>query len=391
MQTMLDPMTGPSSGSHLDPPAARGPARPVPAARRRLGEALLARREAIVEETIARTKDTGELVDEPIQRRFEKVCEGSTPAVARWISGEGIEVTVDAARESSTVFGEVAAQRGASLHEVTRRCLRWRDVMAENLRECAAELATPARTLAEALAMLQFSSEASLLRMCECFERERMRTDAALLEREEELAFLATHDPLTGLPNRTLILGRLDQMLARCERTGDSVAAVFIDLDNFKGVNDSLGHGIGDELLVAVASRLSGVVRQADAIGRLSGDEFVVIVEDADSADVPELVAERLLSALKAPFALGPDGVTAVSVTASVGVAVALGGSAAGLLRDADTAMYKAKWDGRDRISVFEAGMQEAVQQHIELEIDLKHAFGDEELRVMLGREGRGR
>ncbi len=128
--------------------------------------------------------------------------------------------------------------------------------------------------------MLQMSLEFSLLRVCECFERERKRTDEELTRREEELAFLATHDPLTGLPNRTLILARVEQMLARSARSQTPVAALFIDLDNFKSINDTLGHGVGDELLQAVAARLQGVVREADALGRLGGDEFVVIAEE---------------------------------------------------------------------------------------------------------------
>src|ERR1035438_4967386 len=92
--------------------------------------------------------------------------------------------------------------------------------------------------------------------MCESFETERQRTDEELARREEELSFLATHDPLTGLPNRTLILDRVQQMLARSARNQTTVAALFIDLDNFKSINDTLGHGVGDELLQAVAARL---------------------------------------------------------------------------------------------------------------------------------------
>ena len=148
--------------------------------------------------------------------------------------------------------------------------------------------------------MLQLSLEFSLLRMCECFEAERQRTDEELTRREEELAFLATHDALTGLPNRTLILDRIEQMLARSRRSQTPVAALFIDLDNFKDINDTLGHAVGDELLRAVAARLDGVVRDADALGRLGGDEFVVISEELSLAAGPELVAERLLDALEA-------------------------------------------------------------------------------------------
>src|SRR6185295_17509395 len=147
------------------------------------------------------------------------------------------------------------------------------------------------------------------------------------------------HDPLTGLPNRTLILARAEEMLARAARTKTPLAALFVDLDNFKTINDTLGHGVGDELLKAVAERLGAVVRGNDALGRLGGDEFVVIVEEVSLAAGPELVAERLLDALKPPFTIGAGGQTSLSVSASIGIAAATDCSAGDLLRDADIAM----------------------------------------------------
>ena len=118
---------------------------------------------------------------------------------------------------------------------------------------------------------------------------------------------MATHDALTGLPNRTLILDRTEQMLARARRHQTPVAALFIDIDNFKSINDTLGHGAGDELLRAIAERLDGVVRDTDTLGRLGGDEFVVIAEELSLAAGPELVAERLLAALAEPFELAAE------------------------------------------------------------------------------------
>src|SRR5271166_3998131 len=320
-----------------------------------------------------------EIVDEPVQVSFERICSKSTIAVARWIAGEGLEVTNDASRETSKIFGELAAHRAASLHEVTRRSLWWRNVMAEMLRDCAAELGVAPESLAHALSMLQSSLDFSLLRVCECFEQERQRTDEELTRREEELAFLATHDPLTGLPNRTLILARVEQMLARSTRSRTPVAALFIDLDDFKGINDTLGHAVGDELLQAVAARLTAVVRQADALGRLGGDEFVVIADELSPCAGPELVAERLLTALKAPFKLGADGEICLAVSASIGIAAGGRKSAGDLLRDADIAMYRAKWDGRNRFAVFEAGMQDSVKRRMELEMDLRTALDNDE------------
>jgi len=345
----------------------------------RLGEALKARTTDIVKETVTQTITSGEVVDALVQERFERICAGSTLAVARWIAGEGLEVTAEAARESSQIFGELAAHRAASLNEVTRRSLWWRNVMADELRASATRLEVLPEALAETLSMVQMSVEFNLLRMCECFETERRRTDEELSRREEELAFLATHDPLTGLPNRTLIVDRVEQMLARSTRNQTPVAALFIDLDNFKGINDTLGHGVGDELLRAVAARLGGVVRHVDALGRLGGDEFVVIAEELSLAAGPELVAERLLDALKHPFKLGADGETRLTVTASIGIAMGERASAEELLRDADIAMYRAKWDGKNRYAVYESGMQDTVANRMELDMDLREALEKDE------------
>jgi diguanylate cyclase (GGDEF)-like protein len=340
-----------------------------------LGEALRARADDVLKETVAQTITSGEVVDALVQERFERICAGSTVAVARWIAGEGLEVTNDAARETSKIFGELAAHRAASLNEVTRRSFWWRNVMADVLRESATRLDVSPDGLSQALNMVQLSLEFSLLRMCECFETERRRTDEQLARREEELAFLATHDPLTGLPNRTLILDRVEQMLARSARNQTPVAALFIDVDNFKSINDTLGHGVGDELLRAVAARLRGVVRHVDALGRLGGDEFVVIAEELSLAAGPELVAERLLDALKHPFKLGADEEISLTVTASIGIAAGQRTSAEELLRDADIAMYRAKWDGKNRYAVFETGMQDSVQNRMELDMDLREAL----------------
>jgi diguanylate cyclase (GGDEF)-like protein len=344
----------------------------------RLGEALKARVGDVLAETVTRTSE-GEAVDGVVQESFERICNSSTIAVARWIAGEGMAVAIEAGRETWEIFAELAAHRAASLNEVTRRCYWWRNVMAEILEDSATQLGVSRETLLEALNILQLSLEFSVLRMCECYEAERRLTDEELARREEELSFLATHDPLTGLPNRTLILDRVEQMLVRSHRGQTPVGALFIDLDNFKSINDTLGHAVGDELLQAVAARLDGVVRATDALGRLGGDEFVVISEDLSLATGPELVAERLLDALKPPFKLGTDKQSRVTVTASIGIASGERTTAEELLRDADIAMYRAKWDGKNRHVVFETGMQGMVQSRMELEMDLREALEKEE------------
>jgi diguanylate cyclase (GGDEF)-like protein len=347
---------------------------------RRLGQELHARTEEVVEGLTNRSRESSQVLDALVEDSFAKVGAVSTIAVARWMAGEGPDVARDVGRDSWRIFGQLAAQRAASLNEVTKRCLRWRDSAAEVVREIAVQLDLPSDVLAEALRMLQRSLDVTLVRMCESFEGERQRANEELTRRQEELAFLATHDPLTGLPNRTLILDRVEQMLVRARRNPAPVAVLFVDLDNFKHINDTLGHGSGDRLLQAVAGRLQSAIRDTDALGRLGGDEFVVIAEGMSLSAGPELIAERLLDALKQPFKLDESSeTTRLTVTASVGIAAGDRGSAEELLRDADIAMYRAKWDGKNRYTLFESGMQDAVQSRMELEMDLRDALANEE------------
>ncbi|MGD0394822.1 MAG: EAL domain-containing protein, partial [Acidimicrobiales bacterium] len=191
----------------------------------------------------------------------------------------------------------------------------------------------------------------------------------------DQIRFQAVHDALTGLPNRALILDRAEQMLARARRADIQVAALFIDLDGFKDVNDALGHGVGDQLLQAVSERLSVTMRGSDSIGRLGGDEFVVLVDGSCMDAGPELVAERLIEVLRAPFELPGQSVGALTLTASVGIAVGTRASATQLLRDADIALYEAKAAGKNCFVVFEPEMHTAVQDHHLLEMDLREAL----------------
>ncbi|HTB70886.1 MAG TPA: EAL domain-containing protein [Solirubrobacteraceae bacterium] len=337
-----------------------------------LARELTARTDAIVEGMRKRTVDSGVVLDDAVEDSFAQVGRVSTLAVAKWMAGEGVEVARDVGQESWSIFGQLAAQRHAPLNEVTKRCLRWFDAASDVAREAASSLALEPELLARAIAMLQRSLNVTLVRMCESFEAERKRSD-------DELTFLATHDTLTGLPNRKLILDRAEQLLARSRRHGTPVAAVFIDLDNFKLINDTLGHSSGDELLCAVAARLQGAIRETDTLGRLGGDEFVVLAEELSLAAGPELIAERLLEALSEPFTLSGNVASRLNVTASVGVAVGSRAHAEELLRDADIAMYRAKCHGKNRYVAFEAEMQGAIQSRLELEMDLREALQKEE------------
>jgi diguanylate cyclase (GGDEF)-like protein len=346
---------------------------------RRLGEAMEGRVEDVLALIVARTGGPEHDIDAVVQDRFERISRNASTAVARWIGGASMKAAIEAGREAWEIFGELAVHRAALLNEVVWRCFWWRNAMADVLHESAVELGVGTEARARAMNLLQLSLEFNLLRMCECFETERQRTDEELTRREEELAFLATHDALTGLPNRTLILDRTAQMLARSRRSQTPAAALFVDLDNFKDINDTLGHSAGDELLRAVAERLDGVIRDTDALGRLGGDEFVVISEELSLAAGPELVAERLLGALTHPFSVGEEKKTRVVVTASIGIAMAERTTAEELLRNADIAMYRAKWEGKNGYAVFATDMEESVRNRVELEMDLREALdGDQ-------------
>jgi diguanylate cyclase (GGDEF)-like protein/PAS domain S-box-containing protein len=198
-------------------------------------------------------------------------------------------------------------------------------------------------------------------------------------EAEDLLAHQALHDPLTGLPNRTLILDRADQMLVRARRDFRPTAALFVDLDNFKDINDTLGHEAGDLVLQGVANRFVAVLRAGDTVGRLGGDEFVVLAEGTSLTAGPEMVAERLLSILREPFVIeGYEG-TSLTLSASIGIAAGDRDSAEDLLRDADIALYRAKALGKSRFTSFEPEMQSAVLARLELRMDLHSALAHDE------------
>jgi diguanylate cyclase (GGDEF)-like protein len=199
----------------------------------------------------------------------------------------------------------------------------------------------------------------------------------------ENMRHQALHDSLTGLPNRTLILDRVEQMQARARRSGTETAALFLDLDGFKQVNDTLGHEAGDQLLKAVASRLLATLREGDTIARLGGDEFVILVEGANPGGSAELVAERLLEVLREPFEIDDAARPTVRISASIGIARGNRISATDLLRDADIALYEAKADGRDRYVTFRREMQAAVEDRLTLELDLRSAIDRNEYYLM--------
>jgi diguanylate cyclase (GGDEF)-like protein/PAS domain S-box-containing protein len=197
---------------------------------------------------------------------------------------------------------------------------------------------------------------------------------------QARLTHQAFHDELTRLANRALFLNRVAHAVARAPRGRHPAAVLFLDLDDFKKVNDSLGHAVGDELLVAAAARLTTCVRPGDTIARLGGDEFAVLLEDVDGMNDVVVVAERIATALRAPFCVsGRD----VFISVSIGIAsVALGEPPDDVLRNADLAMYFAKSSRKGHYAIYASEMHAHVMERLELEADLRAAVDHQDFQV---------
>lgn len=200
---------------------------------------------------------------------------------------------------------------------------------------------------------------------------------------QEKIHHLAHHDPLTGLANRITLNLRLEQLLHLSQRHQQQVAVMFIDIDHFKKVNDSQGHQVGDMFLLEVAKRLQELVREADTIARFGGDEFVIILPEQDSADHVTLIATRIIDSLAAPFELG-DLVLHSGASAGIAMFPGDGEDVKTLLRNADTAMYAAKAQGRGNFQFFSAEMNAATHQRLELEHRLWQALEQHEFELFL-------
>jgi diguanylate cyclase (GGDEF)-like protein/PAS domain S-box-containing protein len=200
-------------------------------------------------------------------------------------------------------------------------------------------------------------------------------------ENEARIEHLAYHDPLTGLPNRFALLARLAQSLADARRSGTQLALMFIDLDHFKNINDSLGHDIGDQLLITVAQRLRSVLREIDTVARLGGDEFVIVVPGIVAPEDAAHVAGKVIEVIGEPLTLAGH-VLHTSPSIGIGVFPTDGLDADALMKNADTAMYYAKQDGRNAYHFFTAAMNAAATERLLLETQLRGAIGRNELHL---------
>ena len=268
-----------------------------------------------------------------------------------WVraTGRGIGIGAGANETDVVWIFEDVTQR----HEAEAALIAARDELESRVLARTAELATANSQLQE-----------------EIFER---------MQAEQRIWHLAHHDSLTGLPNRALLLDRLNQALAAAERYRHRVAILFVDLDRFKTINDTLGHAVGDALLVQVAERLTATVRAIDTVSRLGGDEFVLVLQEVSSSDDIVLIAEKVIGAL-AP-AVKIDG-HELRITPSVGISVYPddGADPYALMKNADTAMYHAKAQGRNNFQFFAAHMNEEASRFFSLEHRLRAALEQESL-----------
>jgi diguanylate cyclase (GGDEF)-like protein len=211
---------------------------------------------------------------------------------------------------------------------------------------------------------------------------ERSRLKVLVHERTQALHFQATHDTLTGLPNRALIVDRIDQLLVRNRRRGTLGAALYVDLDDFKNVNDSLGHAAGDRLLILVADRMKAALREADTIGRMGGDEFVILLDGGDDVASADVVAQRLLDVMRRPFELSGS-LLPLLINTSIGIAVGDRLTGSEFLRDADVALYEAKSNGKNKYVFFNPKMEEEIGERVTLEHNLRSALAERQFHLV--------
>jgi diguanylate cyclase (GGDEF)-like protein len=245
-------------------------------------------------------------------------------------------------KRAEAASGKAPLRDTISLTDLTKLYLYWRDATIDVVRAEGLRLGSPRSTVDAAIDIVRAGSDGSVVRMVKQFDAERQRLHAELEREQARLSHEALHDALTGLPNRKLFFDRLARALARSTRHDFGTAVLFIDIDHFKAVNDSYGHLAGDQLLVAIARRLTDSVRGTDTVARLGGDEFVVLYEDLVSPrDDTRVLVERVESAFHDPFTVRDR---LIEASASIGLAIATSSCDADvLLTRADHAMYRAK------------------------------------------------
>ncbi len=319
------------------------------------------------------------LHNEQIGREVLRIGSSATFALARFLTtGQPVS------EEESATWEE---QGSAPLHgvlplaELTKLALHWRTVVAEVIEEEAAHLGVDDRTVSEVIAIARAGCDASLVEMAKQYDSEKQRLQAEVAAGQARLAHQQLHDALTGLANRPLLLDRLSHALNASARRDTSVAVLFADIDNFKTVNEVLGHSAGDSLLVEVARRLQRLVRPSDTAARFGDDEFVLLCEDLGTPQAESAtVARRVIDALNEPFTIGGQ---ELFTSASIGIAIGRPGDEPEvLISQGDAAMYLAKQRGRARYELYEPAVDEGRQRRVEVTNALHRALERGEMQV---------
>lgn len=348
---------------------------PSPATRVReeLGRALQASADQVASGVLARLSadgTSGDIVaDEGLLEAITRTDVEATRVLGRWIAtGE------EASREEMDRLGGLGllADR-LPLCDLVKAYLAWRDVTAGVLDREVERLGVGPELSAEIRQMIARSCDASMVRMARRFDRQRENL-------QEQLEQMALHDPLTGLANRRLLGDRMNEALRACRSDGDSVAICFIDLDDFKAVNDILGHEAGDRLLQVLADRLVAMIGSSGAAARVGGDEFVILCEQLAVLGSATDLGRRILARVEEPCTF--DG-HEVGITASIGVALGgCGDEAAPLLSRADAAMYLAKRRGGSRHELYTSEVGAHASRRVTLKRNLRRALDGDELAL---------
>jgi diguanylate cyclase (GGDEF)-like protein len=319
-----------------------------------LGRALEERAHDIAARVLAawhhRSPNAARAADTTVETDILRTTETAAHQVAHYLCTG--EVRTEEQAQTLAATGKAPLRDTIALSELTKLYLYWREITIAALTDDARRLGTAPGELALAVESVRVASDASVIRMTKEFDSERRRLQAELAAEQARLAHQAFHDALTGLPNRRLFFDRLAHALDLVRRHGTGLALLYIDVDEFKSVNDRLGHLAGDGLLVAIAERLLATVRATDTVARLGGDEFVVLYEQLDDAEHDATaLAQRITHAVGEPFTE-----PAVRVSASIGIAVTCRAEDPdALIRRADNAMYVAKRRGAGGFYLWDA------------------------------------
>ncbi len=347
------------------------------------GPSISAERIALGIALQSRADEVGHLVDDQfaISLRGEAFAGArlATELIGRWLATDRVATSEE--EQSLSRKGRHAIIGEADLADVAKCYFTWRDACMRAVTEEAVRLGVSDQLLDLALHVVRLSCDGSMVRIVREFDETRRALQRSLREEQAALAHRALHDELTGLPNRTLLTDRLRQAARAEDRRETQAMLLFLDLDNFKAINDRFGHSAGDSLLVAVAARLTEVVRGHDTVARLGGDEFVILAEDlVDPEAAARSLAERIQEVMKTPVAVGERELHA---SVSIGIAaVPPDADPEDCLAQADVAMYEAKRGGPARFEAYNEVIGRDIRRRSRLADELRLAHGLGQLSV---------